>query len=306
MGGLYRPRPAKTMVHLSLPAILAMLADENMRKISASVTSFAALQIGADGKNAAQHRMVPVEMPVAVSFLGIGYAVMMATPADLEDFAFGFARSERLIDGAADVTGIEIRAEEEGILLGIELVPDRHDRVLARVRHRVGESSCGLCGIENLEQALRPLPALPAPARIAPAAIFGALEAIRAHQPLNAETGAVHAAAFCDAEGHVLAAREDVGRHNAFDKLIGHCLRDGIETGAGFALLTARCSWELVEKAALAGIPMLVTISAPTSLAVERAKEAGLTLVALARADSVLVMTDPHHLFSPPGESRDL
>lgn len=261
------------------------------------VTSLAAQKLGADGKNAAQQRAVPVERPVAISFLGIGYAVMMATPADLEDFAYGFARAERLIDAAADVTGIEIREAEKGVLLGIELAPERHDRVLARVRHRTGESSCGLCGIENLEQALRPLPKLPTPARIAPPAIFRALEAIRAHQPLNAETGAVHAAASCDAKGNVLAVREDVGRHNAFDKLVGHGLRAKLEPGAGFALLTARCSYELVEKAALAGIPMLVTISAPTSLAVERAKEAGLTLVALARSDSVLAMSDPHGLF---------
>jgi len=268
-------------------------------------TSLPAQRIAADGENAAQHRIVAAETPVAISVLGLGYAVMMATPADLEDFAYGFARSERLIDSAADVIGIEIRAEERGVLLGIELVPERHDRVLARVRHRVGDSSCGLCGIENLEQALRPLPTVPAPAALAPAAIFGALKALRAHQPLNAETGAVHAAALCSAEGEILAAREDVGRHNAFDKLIGHCLREGRDMGEGFALLTARCSYELVEKAALAGVPLLVTISAPTSLAVERANEAGLTLIALARPDSMLVVTDPHSLFSHPGEGRD-
>jgi FdhD protein len=253
--------------------------------------------MGADGKIAAQQRMVPAEVPIAISFLGIGYAVMMATPSDIEDFAFGFARSERLIDSAADVSGIAVRTEDEGILLSIELRPERHDRVLSRVRHRVGESSCGLCGIENLEQALRPLPKLPAPAAIAPAAIFRAIEAIRAHQPLNAETGAVHAAALCDVKGEVIAAREDVGRHNAFDKLVGHCLREGRDMGAGFVVLTARCSYELVEKATLAGVPLLVTISAPTGLAIERAQEAGLTLIALARADSVLVMTDPHGLF---------
>jgi FdhD protein len=261
-------------------------------------TPVPAQRLSPDGSIEARQRIVPAETPVAISVLGIGYAVMMATPSDLEDFAFGFARSERLIDAAADVTGIEVRAEENGILLGIELVPARHERVLRRVRHRVGESSCGLCGIENLDQALRPLPILSAPAAIAPAAIFRALEAIRAHQPLNAETGAVHAAAWCDAKGEVIAAREDVGRHNAFDKLVGHCLREGREMSAGFVLLTARCSYELVEKAALAGVPLLVTISAPTSLAIERAAEAGLTLVALARPDSVLVMTDPHGLFA--------
>lgn len=262
------------------------------------VTSLPARELGADGDVAAQQRMVPVETPVAVSVLGIGYAVMMATPGDLEDFAWGFALAERLIDGAAEVTGVELREEESGVLLGIELVPERHDRVLARVRHRVGESSCGLCGIENLEQALRPLPTVPAPARIAPAAVFRALAALGTCQPLNAETGAVHAAAFCDAEGALLAVREDVGRHNALDKLVGHCLRTGQEMGGGFVLLTARCSYELVEKAALAGVPMLATISAPTSLAVERAQEAGLTLVALARPDSMLVMSDPYGLFA--------
>jgi FdhD protein len=283
------------MVHLWRCANAVMLVL--MPADPPATLAFAAHKMGADGKNAAQQRRVPVETPVAVSFLGIGYAVMMATPKDLEDFAFGFARSERLIDAAAEVAGIELRAEEKGVLLGIELVPERHDRVLARVRHRVGESSCGLCGIENLEQALRPLPKLPRPARIRAAAIFRALEEIRAHQPLNATTGAVHAAAFCGADGQVLAAREDVGRHNAFDKLVGHCLREGRDMAAGFAVLTARCSYELVEKASLAGIPLLVTISAPTSLAVERAEEAGLTLVALARSDSVLVMCDPHGLF---------
>jgi FdhD protein len=272
-----------------------------------SVTSFAAAtRIGADGEIAAQHRPVPAEVPVAISFLGLGYAVMMATPADLEDFVIGFARGERLIEAVADVVGIEVRAEEAGMMIGIELIAERHDRVLERVRHRVGDSSCGLCGIENLEQALRPLPALPAPARIAPAAIFRALEALRDHQPLNAETGAVHAAALCDADGAIVAAREDVGRHNAFDKLIGHCLRESRDISGGFVLLTARCSYELVEKAALAGVPLLVTISAPTGLAIQRAAEAGLTLVALARPDSILVMSDPHDLFRHPGEGRDL
>jgi FdhD protein len=260
--------------------------------------SVAATSVGADGGIAPGRRTVPAEAPVAISFLGIGYAVMMATPADLEDFAVGFARCERLIEAAQDVVGIDVRAEGRGILLGIELIAERHDRVLQRVRHRVGDSSCGLCGIENLEQALRPLPTLPAPAAVAPAAIFAALEALRAHQPLNAETGAVHAAALCDTRGAILAAREDVGRHNAFDKLIGHCLRERRDMGGGFVLLTARCSYELVEKAALARVPLLVTISAPTGLAVERAHEAGLTLVALARPDSMLVMSDPHGLFA--------
>jgi FdhD protein len=160
--------------------------------------------------------------------------------------------------------------------------------VIERVRHRVSESSCGLCGIENLEQALRPLPRLTSAGEVEPAAIFRALEQLRAHQPLNAATGAVHAAALCAADGTIRAAREDVGRHNAFDKLIGAMLRDGLAWDGGFALLSARCSYELVEKAVLAECPLLVTVSMATSLAVERAEEAGLRLIALARSDAML------------------
>jgi len=243
-------------------------------------------------------RTVAVETPVAISFLGIGYAVMMATPADLEDFGVGFACSERLIARADQVTNIAISRERRGILMNLELARECEEDVLTRVRHRVGESSCGVCGIENLDQALRPLPVVGAPSeRLSRSALFGALETLRDHQPLNQETGAVHAAALFDTGGDLIAAREDVGRHNAFDKLIGHCLRAGIDHAAGFALLTSRCSFELVEKAAIAGIPLLVTVSAPTSLAVERASEAGLTLIALARPDEMVVVCDPHRRF---------
>ena len=262
------------------------------------VTSLPATELQADGRRTPLDRPVPIEAPVAVSFCGIGYAVMMATPCDLEDFAVGFARSERLIEAAGDVIEIEVRPGDDGILLGIELKPERRDGVFERVRHRIGESSCGLCGIENLEQALRPLPRVTAPPPVETDTLFQALEAIQTHQPLNSETGAVHGAAWFDAEGRLLAAREDVGRHNAFDKLIGHVMRTGIDPATGFALLTARCSYELVEKAALADISLLVTVSAPTDLAVRRAEEAGLTLIALARPDSMLVMSDPHGKFS--------
>ena len=241
--------------------------------------------------------MVATETPVAISFCGIGYAVMMATPVDLEDFAVGFALSERLIEAAADVVEIRISPAEAGLLLDIELAAARRPLVFERVRHRIGESSCGLCGIENLDQALRPLPRLGAPPPVRSEALFAALASLGTHQPLNAATGAVHAAAFCGLDGAILAVREDVGRHNAFDKLIGHGLRTGLDPAAGFALLTARCSYELVEKAALWGVPLLVTVSAPTSLAVQRAEEARLTLVALARSDAMLAMTDPYGLF---------
>jgi FdhD protein len=244
-------------------------------------------------------REIAAEVPIAISFFGIGYAVMMATPADLEDFAVGFARSERLIERANEV--LEIAQSETpgevGILLSVELAEERRDLVFERVRHRIGESSCGLCGIENLEQALRPLPHVGRSVEVSAKILFDALSALRPLQPLNAATGAVHAAALFDASGACLAVREDVGRHNAFDKLIGHALRSGIDPSQGFALLSARCSYELVEKAALAGISLLVTISAPTTLAVDRAREARITLIALARPDAMLVMTDPSGLY---------
>lgn len=246
-------------------------------------------RLGRDGADERIERAVPVEHPVAIEVNGFGYAVMMATPADLDDFAWGFAHAERLIDAAADIVDVDAHDTGEGTIVRITLREALVERIAGRVRHRASETSCGLCGIENIEQALRPLPALepqPLPDR---AAIFAALDGLRTHQPLNAETGAVHAAALCGGDGAILLAREDVGRHNAFDKLIGAMLREGRDWDGGFALLSARCSYELVEKAALAGCPTLVTISAPTSLALDRAKAAGLNLVVLARPDAVLV-----------------
>jgi FdhD protein len=245
-------------------------------------------RLGADGTSRAIAREVAIEAPVAIEINGLGYAVMMATPADLADFAYGFCLSERLIDAGADVVDVETHEAERGTILRITLIPERIDRVLERVRHRVSESSCGLCGIENLEQALRPLPTVAAASTAEPVAIFRALEELRAFQPLNAATGAVHAAALCGADGTIRLAREDVGRHNAFDKLIGAMARDGAEWDGGFALLSARCSYELVEKAVLAGCPLLVTVSMATSLAVARAADAGLRLITLARPDAML------------------
>lgn len=235
-------------------------------------------------------RPVAEETPVAIEFNGLGYAVLMASAADLDDLAFGFALSERLIEDAGQIIAVDHHAADRGHILRVTLADDCAAKVADRVRHRVSESSCGLCGIENLEQALRPLPRR-APGELpTPASIFAALAALRDAQPLNRLTGAVHAAALCDADGAVLLVREDVGRHNAFDKLIGAMLRAGAGWGGGFALLSSRCSYELVEKAALSACPTLVTISAPTGLAIERAREAGVRLVVLARADAILVV----------------
>lgn len=248
----------------------------------------------AEAGDRASLRSVPIEAPVSIEVCGIGYAVMMATPSDLRDYALGFALGEGLVSGPGQIRDIGIHEVEGGWIVRIWLPPERAERALERARKRVSESSCGLCGIENIEQVLRPLPVLTARITTNRAAIARALAALPDHQPLGRATGAVHAAAFCATDGEIIRAREDVGRHNALDKLIGALAVDGIDPATGFILLSARCSYELVEKTVRAGCPMLVTISAPTSLAAERASEAGLTLVTLARADSALIVCDAH------------
>ena len=243
-----------------------------------------------DGSVESVMRSVPLERPIAIECNGLGYAVMMATPRDLEDFAVGFMLSERLVAHRDEILEVDCHSTQSGEIVRVTVTPERAPTVFDRVRHRTSDSSCGLCGIENLEQALRPLPSVPAHPPIAADAIFRALDALRAHQPLNRETGAAHAAARCSAQGDILDAREDVGRHNAFDKVIGATARAGAGWNGGFALLSSRCSYELVEKAALSGCSTLVTISAATELAIARARDCGLTLVVLARSDAILTV----------------
>nr|WP_184084259.1 formate dehydrogenase accessory sulfurtransferase FdhD [Sphingomonas xinjiangensis] len=232
-------------------------------------------------------------MPVAIEYNSIGYGVMMATPADLEAFALGFTLTEGLAQ-LNEILDIHTHAVEGGIVLRITLAQSRLEPVLGRARLRVSESSCGLCGLDNIAQVLRPLPPVSARITTSRDSIHRALEALPALQPLSAATGAVHAAAFCLPDGSVQQVREDVGRHTALDKLVGAVVGAGHRVEDGFFVLTSRCSYELVEKTVQVGCPLLVTISAPTSLAVERAREADLALVALARQDSMLVMNDPH------------
>ena len=256
---------------------------------NAPVQSWRFEKVSVDGHRSPVERPLPCETPVAVEFNGVGYAVLMATPEDLIDLAYGFAFSERLVRTPDDIIEIIEHATERGVILRIFLADECSDAVFERVRHRASDSSCGMCGIENLEQALRPLPKVTARTDADPPAIFRALEGLAAVQPLNRLTGAVHAAALCGPDGAIRLAREDVGRHNAFDKLVGAMLRQRLDWDGGFALLSSRCSYELVEKAVLSGCPMLATISAPTTLAVRRAQDAGLPLAALTRPDSLLL-----------------
>jgi FdhD protein len=233
---------------------------------------------GRDGHARPNTRTWVPESPVALEYNGLTYAVMMATPADLTDFATGFALCEGLIARADQVEDIGIAALDIGHIVRASLAGMDAERLGERVRARAAESSCGLCGIENLEALAQPLPPVAPHGAIAPAAIFAALDALRPAQALGHATNAAHAAAYCAPDGTMLALREDVGRHNA--------------------LSTARCSYEIVEKAVRAGATSLVTVSLPTSLAVARAQDAGLSLWVLARDDSVMQVATPQ--FSTP------
>jgi FdhD protein len=228
------------------------------------------------------------ETPIAIEYNGIGYAVMMATQLDLEDFAIGFSLSEQLIENASEITAIDCHKAEKGWVIRIQLPQERAEKVYARARQRVSESSCGLCGMDNLDEVMRDLPRVTAELDVPDQAVFTALSALRDLQSLNAKTGAAHAAAFCSADGTILIVREDVGRHNALDKLIGAIAASGRTAANGFLLLTARCSFELVQKAILANCSLLVTISAATDLAATTASNHGLRLISLARSDSAL------------------
>ena len=259
------------------------MADSGFRSIELK-------SVRADGQVADKNRPLAIEAPIAIEYNGLGYAVMMATPIDLHDFAIGFSLSEKLISAPHEIVDVDIFESTNGWFVRILLDPARMEPIFERARQRVSEGSCGLCGLENLEQVMRRLPPITAPVGASGMAIFDALANLDGLQPLNRATGAAHGAAFCKNTGAITMVREDAGRHNALDKLIGALARQGIDPASGFFLLTARCSYELVEKTIISGCPLLVTISAPTTLAVERATAHGLTLVGLARPDAMLLV----------------
>jgi len=245
-------------------------------------------------------RAVAVEAPVAIEINGFGYAVMMMTPIALHAFATGFMLTERLADTVNDLIAIEPFETDRGWIIRVTLAEHCADRIHDRVRHRSSDTGCGLCGISGLEQVVRPIAGPPQLSRIERGALFAALDNIREHQPLNRATGAVHAAAFCNRDGAIVTAFEDVGRHNALDKLIGTIAAGYADVADGFLLVTSRVSFEMVDKTLIARAPMLVGISAPTTMAIEHARTHGLTLAALARSDAILIANDPGKRFAKP------
>jgi len=251
-----------------------------------------------DGASTPVEDVVAEEVPVAMVYNGRTFAVMMATPHDLDDFALGFSLTERLIADPSQLLQLETHALLEGIELAMRVTDNAAGAHLDKERERLlpGRSGCGICGTRELEDAVRHDAAVGAGIAITRDALEKALHELKERQPMNLATGAVHAAAWADASGRILHVREDVGRHNALDKLIGAIRRAGVDVNDGFAVVTSRASYEMVTKAASAGIALLVAISAPTALAVELARSAGLTLIGFARPGSHNVYTHPSRL----------
>ena len=261
-----------------------------------------ALQLGADGAHTASSSAVAEETPVAFRYNGFAHAVMMATPDALADFALGFSLTEGVIETADNILNLDVREEEDGLALDIVLAPAALHRYLAgrRVRRLTGNTSCGLCGAEDLRDVRPPQARVQSPRPPAVPQFTLALDALRAFQPLSRMTRGAHAAAWIGGDGAVKAVREDVGRHNALDKLIGAGLAGAFAPDDGFCLITSRCSFEMVQKAVRAGYGTLVSAAAPTALAIRTAHAAGLTLFALDRGRGQLLYTAPEPKEAPP------
>ena len=236
-------------------------------------------------------RTIPEETALALTYNGGTYAVMMGTPQNLRDFAIGFSLSEGIVQSPEDIESLDIVPLDDGIELRMWLEPSLANRLNERRRHIAGPTGCGICGIDSIAEAIRPAAVVAFGRSFSPRQIMAAMQSIAPLQTINIETRAVHAAAFWMPERGIVALREDVGRHNALDKLAGALAQGKVATGDGMVLLTSRVSVEMVQKAAAMGAPLMVAVSAPTALAVRMADAAGITLAAIARADGFEIFT---------------
>jgi formate dehydrogenase accessory protein FdhD len=240
--------------------------------------------------------LVAEEMPVALVYHDVPHVVMLATPADLEDYAVGFTLSEGLVASADEIRGVEVVAGEASMDVKITVAWERFAQLLQRRRNLTGRTGCGLCGAESAADAIRECSPVPAGVSVSTAELHAAIAQLAARQPINARTGSVHAAAWVVPGEGIQLVREDVGRHNALDKTIGALVRARADLAGGYMLITSRASYEMVQKCATVGIALLVALSAPTAFAVRLAERCGLTLVAFARADQHVVYAHPERL----------
>ncbi len=237
---------------------------------------------------------------MALEFNGVSHAVMMATPADLEDFAYGFALTECIVDTPSQIYDCDWSSGAPGCTVHLTIAASCFARLKEMRRNLTGRTGCGLCGTESLAHAVRTLRPLTEARCFNSAAVARAAASLRDHQVLLAVTGATHAAAWCTADGHIELIREDVGRHNALDKLIGALLRSGLATSSGFVLITSRASYEMVQKTATAGIALLAAVSGVTGLAVDVAQRAGVTLLGFTRGADFSIYSHPERLSLDP------
>ncbi len=253
-------------------------------------------------------RLIPEETAIALTYNGGTYAVMMGTPKDLRDFAIGFSLSEGVVQSPEDISSLDIIHLDDGIELRMWLAPAKAELINERRRHIAGPTGCGICGIDSIAEAVRPAAVVPRGRSFAPAEIMTAMASIAPLQAINIETRAVHAAAFWTPGRGIVALREDVGRHNALDKLAGALAQSNVSANEGMVLLTSRVSVEMVQKAAAMGVPLISAVSAPTALAVRMAERSGITLVAIARADGFEVFTHPERIAASvqPKETADV
>ena len=266
-------------------ALPAVIQPANVRRVARDGTTIDRIDVLAE------------ETPVALVYNGISHAVMMASPADLEDFAVGFSVSEGIADDKSDIGNIEPFVVDDGIEVRIELSSRSFWRLKERRRTLAGRTGCGLCGVDSLEQTVRVMQPVASDLKVSLDAIHRALDNLPEAQANNRATRSMHAAAFATPQGELKLVREDVGRHNALDKLIGGLLRGGIDPASGVCLITSRCSYEMVQKAVVTGFPILAAVSAPTLMARRLAEAHNLTLIALARHDSAVLVSHPERVY---------